>query len=128
MDEYLPALAACLREAGFEAEVRTDGALEYNYGSEDQRPAFEEAQAGCYSSLGVPPAPEPLTEVEIRAQYHSLLSVRSCLMELGYAISEPPSEDVFVETWASGGWSPYDDIVNVRQETWDDLNRRCPQT
>lgn len=64
----------------------------------------------------------------MRDRYQYLLQVRQCLMELGYTISEPPSVDAFIESWATGPWSPYSDVVDVaNREQWAEANEKCPQ-
>lgn len=47
-------------------------------------------------------------------------------MRSGFEVSEPPSEDSFVESWTAsdGPWSPYKDIVIG----WERAIEACPQT
>lgn len=123
-EEYLPRLAECLRDAGYDAEMMDDGSLRYDYGSQDRRGAFMQARDACDRAIGTPALPEPLSEAEIRARYAYLVDMRDCLMRLGYAISTPPPLDAFVETWDTGPWSPYNDVPgNVLGE----IEQRCPQ-
>ncbi len=127
-DEYFPRLAACLQAAGFVAEVVEGGqALQYSYGSEAQRPAFEQAKAECDQEIGVPPPPSMLSEAEIRERYAFLVEARACLIAAGHDLPEPPSEDAFVESWATHPWSPFNDLPSMSTEAWASLIEECPQ-
>lgn len=127
-DEYFPRLAACLREAGWDVVVDPAGGMRLDSLTVEQRPAFQAAKAACQQDIGLPPPPRPLSESEIRDRYQYLLQARQCLMELGYTISEPPSVDAFIESWATGPWSPYSDVVDVaNREQLAEANEKCPQ-
>lgn len=128
-DSYFVALAACLREAGWDAVLDPSGqGVSVDSVTGEQRPAFMRARAACTESVGEPPTVAPLTEAEIRDRYAYLLAARDCLLALGYPVSEPPSEDVFVDSWSTGPWSPYADIVDaLTPDEWDEANRECPQ-
>lgn len=126
---YFRALASCLREAGFDAVVNTsERSISVDSLTDQQRPAFIEAKGGCEERIGPPPSAAPLNESQVRDQYRLLVSARDCLIALGYSISEPPSEEVFVETWSTGPWSPYAEVIDVaNSEEWVELNQECPQ-
>lgn len=123
-EEYLPRLAECLRDAGYDAEMMDDGSLRYDYGSQDRRAAFMQARDACDRAIGTPAQPEPLSEAEIRARYAYLVDMRVCLMRLGYAISTPPPVDTFVDKWDTGPWSPYNDVPG---SALGEIEQRCPQ-
>jgi hypothetical protein len=127
--EYLPRLAGCLREAGWDAEVDASGdSLTVDSLTVEQRPAFMQAKTACEQEIGAPPPPEPLSEIDIRNRYGYLLQARLCLLALGYTISEPPTFDAFAESWLTGPWSPYNDVADVaNQQQWQEANLRCPQ-
>ncbi len=57
--------------------------------------------------------------------YAYWLEMRDCLANLGYLTSDPPMEDEFVRTWATGPWSPYLDLPGRALDRADD---RCPQS
>jgi hypothetical protein len=49
----------------------------------------------------------------------------TCLRELGYEISDPPSEQVFIDEYhRTGGWNPRNDIIGTLSEA----DAACPQT
>jgi hypothetical protein len=122
---YLERLAACLRTWGWDAEVSEDGeSLTYDYADESNRREFGLNKRAC--DVVVPPPPVvPLTDAEIRAVYRHFVKMRVCLADLGYATSEPPTEDEFVRTWATGPWSPYLDLPGRALERVEDT---CPQS
>lgn len=128
-DEYFHRQADCLRAAGWDAQVNAAGdGLSVASLPQEQRPAFMQALTECKERIGLPPPAEPLGDSEIRATYRYWLEMRECLMDLGYTISEPPSQDAFVESWSTGPWSPYNDVVDQASEgDWEELNRKCPQ-
>ena len=122
---YFERLAACLRASGWEAEVSDDGeSLSYSFANESNRDEFQRDQRAC--DVVVPPPPVvPLTDAEVRAAYAHWVEMRRCLATLGYMTSEPPTEDEFVRSWATGPWSPYLDLPARALERVED---RCPQS
>lgn len=123
-------MVGCLRQAGWAVNMAPAGdSYEVPSLSGDQRPAFMEAQATCQEQVGPAPVPAELSEAEIREHYQFLVDARRCLMDLGYSISEPPSADAFVESWSTGPWSPFNEVVDiVGPEEWGRINEECPQS
>jgi hypothetical protein len=128
-EDFLEAVSRCLRDAGWKAEVGEDGDSMSVDVSGEQREAFIKAQSECEAAVGKPGPPAVLGESEIRDRYAFLLEARQCLLDLGYAISEPPSVDTFIESWATGPWSPYLEVADMTtQQEWQEANDKCPQT
>lgn len=125
--EYFERLAGCLHDQGFAAEVTPDRALRYDFGSAEQQPAFDAAMDACESEVGIMPPPEPLSEAELVRLYESYLTARSCLIGLGYSLPEPPSEDAFVDTYATDPWSPFNDLDVTGGDAWAEITAACPQ-
>lgn len=127
-------LAQCLRKRGWDAEtfpaggdqlgVRAAGNIPKN-----QQAAWHGDMMDCNESIGPPPTPDAPDEEHIRLFYAFLLEQRECLIAEGQQISEPPSEDVFVESFATGvywtAWSEvdFDQAPSVIQA----LEETCPQ-
>jgi hypothetical protein len=126
-DEYLPRLAECLREAGWNAHV-VNGALSVDF-TPGQESAFRSVRSACVAKLGTPPTPAPYSEAEIRAEYAYEIQLRECLIGLGYAISEPPSAEEFIDSWLQPGqWTAYRDLPQgMPPAEWDHANQVCPQ-
>jgi len=130
VEGWTTAMTGCLRDAGWDvvADPAGDG-FSVNGLSGEQRPAYIAAEGKCEQQVGPPPPAVPLDEAQIRERYGFLLDARECLIGLGYSISEPPSEEAFLESWATGPWSPYNDVVDsVSSEQWEEINAACPQS
>jgi hypothetical protein len=129
-DEYLPRLADCLRVAGWDVTVDDQNGLSAGV-TAAQREAFQAARDRCVASLGEPPTPAQPGEQQIRARYDYLVEARQCLIRLGYAISEPPTAEQFLDAYVSsdGPWSPYNELADeTTQGQWEQANAACPQT
>jgi hypothetical protein len=129
-EEYLPLIAACLREAGWNAEInQADGGLVIESLTSQQRPALMEARSACEQQIGAPPPPEPASAEQIHERYAFLVQARQCLMALGYTISEPPTEETFADSYATGPWSPFNEVADqaTTQQAWNEANDKCPQ-
>jgi hypothetical protein len=50
-------------------------------------------------------------------------------MALGYTISEPPTEETFADSYATGPWSPFNEVADqaTTQQAWNEANDKCPQ-
>ncbi len=125
--EIHEALAACLREAGFQATATADDYATVVMG--DQREALREAEARCEETLiadgVISPQQEFTTEAKIRNYEWDLASLR-CLRELGYELSDPPSLDVYLDQDIP--WSPFLEVTErYGLGILDGLERRCPQ-
>lgn len=129
-EEYLPLIAACLREAGWNAEItQADGGLVIKSLTSAQRPAFTAARSACEQRIGTPPPPQPASAEQIHERYAFLVQARQCLMALGYTISEPPTEETFADSYATGPWSPFNEVADqaTTQQAWNEANDNCPQ-
>jgi len=126
-EEWLAHLYDCIRQEGWTVSRLPDGGYQVAV-PPGQQDAFRRARDSCATALGPAPSAPVLSQTEIRARYTYLVSMRDCLIGLGYTISEPPSIDEFVDTWATGPWSPYNDLANQTGPSgWEEANRTCPQ-
>lgn len=121
---YAIAMVGCLREAGWDAVVNESGdGFSVQSVTPDQHSALESARIACDERVGPAPPPRQLSDGEIRERYQFLLRVRECLIGAGFDVSEPPSEDAFVDSWAAGPWSPFSEIEMGLERALDE----CPQ-
>lgn len=127
--DYLAALVACYREAGWDAEIVDGDGLRVPSVTEGQRDAFEVTVAECEQQLGAPPMAPPLDEEQIRDHYDALLEAAECLRQEGIDVEPPPSVERFIDTWDAdgGGWHPHQSIDSGAPGDWEQLNERCPQ-
>jgi len=99
--------------------------IKVNSMAEGQGAAYREAFDVCNQRVGPAPTGRLPTEAELRDLYSLLLAVRDCLIAAGFEVSEPQSEDAFVESYTSGGsWDPYRDIDTA---SLDRAIEACPQ-
>lgn len=109
--EHLQFLASCIESAGFKVEV-VDGSISARPPPE-QAAHYDDAQSQCEEaaiSSGLVSEIDDPSDEELAAWYEARLLTHQCLVEKGYPISPPPSEDSYVE---AGGrnWHPYDAIL-----------------
>ncbi|MFX0537638.1 hypothetical protein ACQBAT_01365 [Ornithinimicrobium sp. Y1847] len=68
---------------------------------EDQDDAFHSAATACKAQAEVELGPDPAaiapTPKDLEGLYGLQLQTRDCLLAEGYAVVEPPSEDVWIE-------------------------------
>lgn len=123
-DERAAYLEACLTDAGFVFTKLPQGG--YTFPPETAEAAMKKAQE-CTEENPRNEQDEPLTPDQWRAIYRMALDTRTCLIERGYDISEPVSEEEFVDSL--GRWSAYEsvDVRGMSNEDWADLQRGCPE-
>ena len=93
----------------------------------------------CYDAIA---PPIQFSEQQITRRYHLELEAMTCLRDQGYGIPDPPSLDVYIETFPpSGGrifsdgdmfffWSAHGFVTpntGVSQEEYERLLRACPE-
>jgi hypothetical protein len=121
--EWLDSVFECLSEAGWNVSPTFDGGWTVEVPPERQA-AFRTARLACEAKVGPMPPAVPATQEEIIHRYAYLLEMRTCLIRLGFTISEPPPLKEFVDTWATGPWSPYLDLPSGPTPATE---RSCPQ-
>lgn len=125
-------VASCLVDKGWtDVVVGADGqSIQSDSLRASQREAFTRDRVACEDAAGFQPGSEAPTDDDLRAQYAALVDSAACLRDLGYETSDPPSVQVWVDSYRAGEapWSPFTDIVpNVSPEEWDRIQRACPQ-
>lgn len=91
----------------------------------------DEAECRAQGEDAYPIAPP--SDRALREQYGYELKLRQCLIAQGYDISEPPSEQTWVE-WVNGTtvgmWSPYWEVItetNISEADLAALKVICPE-
>lgn len=122
-------LQECLAAAGYPTE--SNGGVNVPSGNED---AYALAQYTCAVEY---PVPERYTkewgDAQVRTQYSWTVEfVIPCLEALNHPVAPPPSESVFVDSWASDPYFPFAQIsLAVPEEdfnqVWAQLEATCPQ-
>lgn len=110
--EWVDGIRLCLERAGVRLTDEPDGSFSYEPGPGMSRAEMGEIEAGCREDLG--PAPKPPTDAATaRKYYDAYLETADCLEDLGYAVTEPPSLEVFTDQFAEGTggfWDPFDGV------------------
>src|SRR5690606_7917850 len=105
------ALAACVRDKGWDAEPQRDGSVIYSF-PEEQRDQFTADRDACNEELGANEPPPPMNEDDAEAMFDALLETAECVRGLGYPVDEPPSRQAAVEALMQPiinlGWDPYE--------------------
>lgn len=113
--EFMEWLAFCESAFGFEKEVVAQpGQMPYLYGqvtpSQQElnfrvATACEQMAVAAGHFFAIAP-----TEEFGRRVFAAYVTVHECMMEHGYPVTDPPSEETFVAQWMAGGqqWHPYE--------------------
>lgn len=119
-DRYI----ACARSFGADAKLLPNGSI--NQPVAQGRETRMGLDAGCLEEVGEPPEAPPLTDQFLRGWYLLLLEQAECLRAEGYAVSEPPSMQEYVENYSGESWYP---LVEILEATGDiaDAEGKCPQ-
>lgn len=105
-----------MSEKGWDASVEPDNRWSVSGIPDDQLDREEADSAACEAQFGYDQAPPPITREEAEATYVEMLDVATCVRNLGFPVSDPPSEQTYVDDLVSNRfpWNPYDAI-------WDGL-------
>jgi len=123
--QYVADMADCMRAAGWEVTIEPDGRGFSIDGTPTNRSMIDASEARCRARITQPPQPT-LSEAFLHQRYQYLLTVRDCLMGLGYPMGSPQPEGLFIRS--TGEWSPYTDLPEMGQAEWERVNAACPQT
>lgn len=112
MEDYGPTMAACLKEAGFNAVAVGGAGMEYPDGiPESQKTAFELADYICSSRYSIHPRFVGKYTAEQWALFYDYMAefLVPCLRGLGKQVSDPPTRDTFIAQAVQGhrDWDPY---------------------
>jgi hypothetical protein len=124
-------LALCLEGKGIAAEVdpETGVMTVVDRGQEEFVAAETETCLEEAREEGIFPPIAEITRESIQDIYEKLVSAEECLERLGFSIEDPPSQDVFIDTYESGQepWHPYlylpDDLDEGQMEK---VAQECP--
>ncbi|MDR2929969.1 MAG: hypothetical protein LBV06_03565 [Propionibacteriaceae bacterium] len=129
-------MVSCMAEQGWTLVIESDDS--WSSGTElaeEQYELWSDSIDKCVTSLSSE-TPEP-GEAEWRVRYQHMLDTRACLIDQGYDITSPPSEDAWVDAALNDRplFAPWRDIVDrvgtgtltMDQETYYALYALCTQ-
>lgn len=114
----------CLRALGVDAQVTVDGGI--TKPSVPGRPATGGLDQGCLDEVGEPPAAPPASQALLRGLYELYVEQAACLRDAGYTVSDPPSQDVWVESYSGESWDPLWEAIEAGADPAE-AQRQCPQ-
>jgi hypothetical protein len=116
----------CVADEGFAKEA--DGSY---FTPEDQKSAFFLAQYVCMAKYPVSPQYlVPITDEQLKIAYDWMIATEiPCLEAEGYVISNVPTQDVFVSTYATRPFFPYEQVNELLTSNTEvaALEAKCPQ-
>lgn len=122
----------CMQDLGWTSLVLGADGFSGNV-PEEQGARYDSDLVVCFAEAEAAYPPVPMSERAIRERYALEVEARFCLIELGYAISEPPSEQAWVEQFNGGEgellWLPYAEVfaqANITQSEEAELKTACP--
>lgn len=128
--EYVSTLVRCLETGGAAVELENPVTFSAEPGPGMSVEAMQALMSDCREEAGPPPERD-LSPETARAVFAQWLDVYECLTELGYQPDTPPSEEVFVDQFASrdGGWHPYNGLEAQLESMSEQLQveEECPQ-
>ncbi|MGA7096543.1 MAG: hypothetical protein WB245_03140 [Acidimicrobiia bacterium] len=130
-DEWTLVRSQCMIDKGWPVTTTPDGGISYTHIGEDQQPEMQADDELCGRMFPVDPKyRQPLTVEQLTFLYDWFVNESiPCLEAEGYTNFDPPSLDVFIDTYDTEGWSPYRDL-NTDQlgpGAWYALQEACPQ-
>lgn len=116
------ARSECLQSKGWDSTLDSETGHISTFIPTGQEEAYQEADAECFSELGVN-ANRSLTSSEFDTIYQSYLEGKECLEAEGYSITEAPSRQVFEQEWGPDPWVPWG---QVSESSLGDALEACP--
>lgn len=133
VEEWASRQADCLSDSGFSARPNLQGGVTFGDVPEGQRSALKEAAASCEIQYPVDPRIQmQLPTTRAANQYSFLVDTQySCVLGLGYSVSDPPSEQVWMESYYSGAatWDPFSEAASQMgpgDHQLNELYQSCP--
>ena len=121
----------CLTDKGWDVTLTWDGGIEVSSETipEAQIALYDADSEECWSVIDGRVA--SMQDDEIAGVYRDELTTRDCLIEQGYEVEPPPSEQLFVESFRGARWSAYGGaeipFASLTEDAWRKLNVACPQ-
>ena len=139
--EYVTALELqCAQDQGMPLVYTPDGeGIDFKNVPLDQNATASAVLDACRAGLNIAD-PEPLTIEDVEKLYDHLVAMVPCLESFGLTIPEPPSKDVFLDTYTMcvscivyhDVWSPFANVWvrpgGMDRERYDQITQACPRT
>ncbi|WP_157000935.1 hypothetical protein [Agromyces laixinhei] len=93
-------ILSCMAGLGYEGSIGNDGTITFPPVPDEQHDLFQEDMNSCTEETPY----VPLNDTQVREMYALELENKTCLEGLGYQVEEPPSEDVYIDTYNTATW------------------------
>lgn len=128
-EEWPRVIADCLRTQAFpEATVTPDGGVTPGEIAREQLGAYQIANYTCNAMFPLDPKySEPLDDAQLRMLYdHYAGPLTACLEGLGLSVGNPPSFELFVETFTTEStWNPVALAVGTSARAYEQVYAEC---
>lgn len=122
--DWAPRYVECARKYGADAELLPSGSIANAYA--DGREVKEGLDAACMAEVGSPPDVPAATKAFFMGMYELFIEQADCLRKNGYAISDPPSREHWVETYDGASWDPLMEVNDAGRDV-QTADKLCPQ-
>ena len=125
--DYATTMVACLAGDGWDAEVAPGNSFTIELPEEQAEP-FQESVSACQAEYGYDEQLD-LNGAQLRELYQGLAEMAHCIENEGYAITEFPTEQSFLE---DRFFDPYGELRDPRNphrisdEEYESLLEKCP--
>jgi hypothetical protein len=130
----------CAQDQGMPLVYTSDGeGISFENVPLDQNATAGAVLEACRAGLNVAD-PEPLTIEDVEKLYDHLVAMVPCLESFGLTIPEPPSKDVFLDTYPNcvnciiyhEWWDPFANVYvgfgGMDRDRYDEIKQSCPRT
>lgn len=128
-EEWGASVANCMSSSGFSGRATSDGVFETGSIDPNIAPSYYSTLYVCEASYPIDPrytrALNASQLAYLYAYYRDVLI--GCLENQGYSTPELPSQQAFVDSYASTAWTPYAGIKPPTEAEWVELQAHCPQ-
>lgn len=100
------ARAECMQSKGWDSKLNEDDGTVATSVPVGMNEKFDQDDAACFVELGVDPN-RSLTSKEFDTLYDQYTVGAECLKSAGFSSPEPPSRQVFEDTYDSSPWIPW---------------------
>lgn len=127
-EEYAQALAGCLRDGGWDAQVRHDDGLsiEILNSGDGTEEALTAAQVACRAETGTKDGSD-MSDAELRAQFEGQVAQYQCLVDAGFPATAGPSFELYADEYRRVGWTTWDPMLGLRPGDYFSALDACPR-
>ncbi|MBX3115771.1 MAG: hypothetical protein KF808_00320 [Cryobacterium sp.] len=119
----------CITEKGWNVELEWDGSVVAD-SSTTPKEQLELLSADLEECTRQASEKFTVSKSQLPELYEAELKTLECLQSNGFSVlSDPPSKQVFIDTYDSEHWMAYSaiDVASMSEKEWKRVNLACPQ-